>query len=424
MGEGRNRERKNRRKQGGKDVVLFAQGEAAARPEVVVCCVDDTDDLTGETSTGHVAEMVAARVAALGGRVRLGITRHQLLLAEGVPYTSHNSAMAFVAELPAGGAARLREAALEALARWSAPAADPGLCVAVLPAAGVVGEAARQVERLRQFGVRAQRELCSKEEAYALAASVPWVRLSEHGGTGDGVIGALAGAGLRLGGQDGRFRGQWNLRELLGDVGDGPRPARGDAAGANALAEPCEERGDAGDGARAGDVPAMAVGELRARLGALVAGPVRVVDAAAPGMPLVPDDALLRLSERAKPALVDGALTFAADFNPSCSDAGSAAPGAPEDSSCPSFYPACSASSASSASDVARANGASGVWVPRESFEGRAAGTPLPRTGGRADCERFAWDNDGEECAPDLAERCDNCLYRRWTANGFTCEAL
>ncbi len=38
------------------------------------------------------------------------------------------------------------------------------------------------------------------------------VHLSEHGGTGIGVIGALAGAGLKLSGNDGRFKGKFRLR--------------------------------------------------------------------------------------------------------------------------------------------------------------------------------------------------------------------
>ena len=37
------------------------------------------------------------------------------------------------------------------------------------------------------------------------------VHLSEHGGTGIGVIGALAGAGLRLSGNDGRFKGKFAI---------------------------------------------------------------------------------------------------------------------------------------------------------------------------------------------------------------------
>ena len=48
-----------------------------------------------------------------------------------------------------------------------------------------------------------------KEDAYAAAAMYPDVlSLTEHGGTGDGVIGALAGVGLRLTGSDGRVKGK------------------------------------------------------------------------------------------------------------------------------------------------------------------------------------------------------------------------
>ena len=37
------------------------------------------------------------------------------------------------------------------------------------------------------------------------------IHLSEHGGTGDGVIGAVAGIGLRLFGNDGRYRGWYHF---------------------------------------------------------------------------------------------------------------------------------------------------------------------------------------------------------------------
>jgi hypothetical protein len=55
----------------------------------------------------------------------------------------------------------------------------------------------------------------TKEEAYRLAGHLG-VHLSEHGGTGGGIIGALAGTGLRLSGNDGRFRG----RLKIGDAND------------------------------------------------------------------------------------------------------------------------------------------------------------------------------------------------------------
>ncbi len=57
----------------------------------------------------------------------------------------------------------------------------------------------------------------SKEEAYETAAA-HLIHLSEHGGTGQGVIGALAGAGLRLTGSDGRFKGKFRIPSRNGMV--------------------------------------------------------------------------------------------------------------------------------------------------------------------------------------------------------------
>ena len=36
-------------------------------------------------------------------------------------------------------------------------------------------------------------------------------------------------------------------------------------------------------------------------------------------------------------------------------------------------------------------------------------------------CDAFAMDNDREECISDQAGICGNCLYRRWTSQGFLC---
>jgi len=54
-------------------------------------------------------------------------------------------------------------------------------------------------------------------DAYGLARALD-IHLSEHGGTGQGVIGALAGAGLRLGGDDGRLRGKLEFDTVDGRV--------------------------------------------------------------------------------------------------------------------------------------------------------------------------------------------------------------
>ena len=275
--------RLNRGRQGGRDNVLFSQGPDCVllgrRTERVVVCVDDTDDTSGLTSTGNAAEVIARSLEEMGARIVLGITRHQLLLAEGIAYTSHNSAMAFEAQIPAGTAGAVRVRAAAVLERLAAPGSDPGLCVARVDGATAAA--------LASFGRRAQCEVIAKDEALALAARLAGVHLSEHGGTGAGVIGALAGAGLRLGGDDGRFRGQWDIPELLG-----VEPAGGDGAAA------------------AGDrPPVMTATELVRRLSALAGGPVSVLSPE--GVPLSAETPV-RLGTRAKPVLRHGTLALIA----------------------------------------------------------------------------------------------------------------
>lgn len=76
--------------------------------------------------------------------------------------------------------------------------ADPGLCI--LSISELI-----HPEKLISYGFRAKSEFIQLEEAYKLAEELN-IHLSAHGGTGEGIIGALAGAGLRLSGNDGKFR--------------------------------------------------------------------------------------------------------------------------------------------------------------------------------------------------------------------------
>ncbi len=246
----------------------------------LVLCVDDTDDETKSTSTGKVAGCIAAVVKDLGGVVRLGTTRHQLLLREDVPYTSHNSSMAFEACLPANRIDELRKRSLEVLAAECVSTADPGLALALPPAGEARGGAkVSLLDEVVAFGKRAKLEYCSKESAYELAARIPWLSLSEHGGDGQGVVGALAGVGLRLSGSDGRFRGRCDLFKQLGIDADADADV---------------------------DVTAS-VADVAAVLSRRKHGPVRVIDAAGAAFP---DDALVRLISDAKPIYLGGSLSI------------------------------------------------------------------------------------------------------------------
>ncbi|NTU88854.1 MAG: hypothetical protein HGA54_02955 [Actinobacteria bacterium] len=174
----------------------------------IAVCVDDTDDLTKTTSTGRVADDLADLARELGGEVELGVTRHQLPLIETIGYTSHNSSMCFTALMPDDfSMSGFHSRAAQTVVSGSVDAADPGLCIYRLP--DPIDEDG--MKRLVSYGIFAKTDFVTKDEAYATAAAIDGLSLTEHGGGGEGVIGALAGVALRLSGSDGRFRGKVKL---------------------------------------------------------------------------------------------------------------------------------------------------------------------------------------------------------------------
>lgn len=165
----------------------------------LLICMDDTDNLDS-IGTGQLLENLCGHLEARGlGRGGF-VTRHQLLIHEDIDYTSHNSAMCCVVETE--DAAAVIKAAKAYLEANAAPGSDPGLCILQF-------RSGENYDRLTEFGRRAQREVLKKADAYAAAGAFSGaLSLTEHGGTGDGVIGALAGVGLRLSGSDGRIKGK------------------------------------------------------------------------------------------------------------------------------------------------------------------------------------------------------------------------
>jgi len=164
----------------------------------ILLSIDDTDNLESR-GTGEIASLIAAALQEQGWGSASFVTRHQLLVHPDIPYTSHNSAMCFVAEIEEGDLDQITAFAKDFLNHECAEGSDPGLCVAVL-------DRLASADDLIAFGQRAKLEVITMQEAFDLAGRLG-VHLSAHGGTGQGVIGALAGAGLRLWGNDGRMKG-------------------------------------------------------------------------------------------------------------------------------------------------------------------------------------------------------------------------
>ena len=166
-------------------------------------CIDDTDELGSEISTGLLAEEIAAFVGSFAP-VSF-VTRHQLLLDPRINYTSHNSSMCLEARLTEPQKQRVLDFALELLERKSAPGAEPGIAAAF-------EKDILNAQELINFGRSAKEIYLSAKQALETAREQN-VFLKELKSGARGVIGALAGIGLRLSGNDGKIRGKFELKE-------------------------------------------------------------------------------------------------------------------------------------------------------------------------------------------------------------------
>ena len=176
---------------------------------VVLIGLDDTDNRDSR-GTGYLARQLSAECAARGMRP-LGVTRHQFLVSPEIPYTSHNSGACVAVEGDGGAAAA--EFAFDFVAARAADGSDPGVCVGVFDAAALDDESGAAPREVVGFGRAAGARILTMTEAMETARRAG-LALRALGGTGLGVIGALASVGLRAGGNDGRFIDLPGLRDL------------------------------------------------------------------------------------------------------------------------------------------------------------------------------------------------------------------
>jgi hypothetical protein len=174
-------------------------------PVQLLLGVDDTDAIGHKPGTGRLARDLGAYLQRQGLAQLVGVVRHQLLVDPRIPYTSHNSPACLMVTAAASAAQEIFDVAGGYIVTRCAPGSDPGLCLAEQENVGA---------EVVRFGQRASSEVVSKFEATAVARGRQLI-LEELGGTGDGIIGALAAVGLTAAGNAGRFL-EWRggLRDL------------------------------------------------------------------------------------------------------------------------------------------------------------------------------------------------------------------
>lgn len=165
--------------------------------------IDDTDNLESR-GTGFRVRRLAMLLEQNGLAEIAGITRHQLFVSPLIPYTSHNSSACMRVTVDEERREDLIEFCRDYLLKECAEGSDAGLCVA---------EKSKVGPEVQQYGRLAKTEVFTQKQSRELAARHDFFL---EGLTGDqgGVIGALAAAGLRAEGRDGRFIGLRGIREL------------------------------------------------------------------------------------------------------------------------------------------------------------------------------------------------------------------
>ncbi|MFP4128653.1 MAG: hypothetical protein ACLFSF_06405 [Desulfonatronovibrio sp.] len=166
--------------------------------------LDDTDTLGAPYGTGKIARWFES--ALPNGCRLLGVVRQQLLVHEDVPYTSHNSSACLIIEAENGKfGSQLIDAAMVHLREYALKGSDPGLCF--------VEETQNSLSLLIEYGRQCTQQVVSRSKALSLAKRAG-IHLSAHGGTGDGIIGAMAAVGLTIWGWSGRYIEFGDLRSL------------------------------------------------------------------------------------------------------------------------------------------------------------------------------------------------------------------
>jgi hypothetical protein len=164
--------------------------------------IDDTD-IPNSPGTKRLARELAEILRP--DYACLLVIRHQLLFDPRIPYTSKNSSACLLLRPRAGVAENELAAKIRTVMEgWFVQGSDPGLCVALnhVP------------DEITRFGRACQADVVQQKDAWTLAAR-HGLHLETLGGTGDGVIGALAAVGLAAGKNDGRIVGLGNWPDDL-----------------------------------------------------------------------------------------------------------------------------------------------------------------------------------------------------------------
>lgn len=173
--------------------------------EQFIIGIDDTDG-PGCEGTGALVRALATQVESAGWGRSLGVTRHELMLSDKIAATAENFAYSLAIETERS-ILDLEDDIVDFVRAHASREADPGIALLSRHS---------DMPHILAFGRRAQTEVMRLDWAQTFSTEAN-VSLRSLGNKRLGTIGALAAAGLRAGGADGRFIDLAAIREV-GDV--------------------------------------------------------------------------------------------------------------------------------------------------------------------------------------------------------------
>ena len=170
--------------------------------DLVFIGIDDTDNLETR-GTGFRARQLIELLQEHDIATGVAVTRHQLLVDDRVPYTSHNSSACLVVKRQNKvDDDQIMGFCRSFLLEIAAEGSDVGLCMATYDQA---------LEAIR-LGQKAKLELVTQDEARTIAQKNN-IRLEGLTGDHQGIIGSLSAVGLHVYGNDGRYIWPVAIRE-------------------------------------------------------------------------------------------------------------------------------------------------------------------------------------------------------------------
>lgn len=174
--------------------------------ERFVIGIDDTDVPDGP-GTSSLVRRLAEKVEVDGFGTSLGVTRHELLDSEKIPHTDRNLCYALAIDT-GQDVLDVEDFVVDFVRAEASRDASPGMALLSRHS---------DMPHALAFGRRAQQEVLKLAEAERYASESN-VLVRGLGGSRAGMIGALAAAGLRGGGKDGRYTDLRGIRAIAGRV--------------------------------------------------------------------------------------------------------------------------------------------------------------------------------------------------------------